>query len=64
MSLGGFLGGRYPSEHKRDGYFFGTYAWDGNTFLAEILKPEQIHTLAAHAHGYFNGSGLQQGFAQ
>src|SRR6185295_10423117 len=25
MSLGGLLGGRYPGELERDGYFFGTY---------------------------------------
>src|SRR5262249_52773539 len=28
MSLGGFLGGKMPSEMKRDGYFFSAYAKD------------------------------------
>jgi choline-sulfatase len=61
MSVGGFLSGRYPGELKRDGYFFGTYAKD-NLFFPEVLSEAKVATFAAHAHGYFKSSGLEQGF--
>ncbi len=61
MSLGGFLGGTYPSELRRDGYFFGGYAPD-NLFFTEILKPAGIYTIGIQAHGYFKGGGFNQGF--
>lgn len=62
MSLGGLLAGRYPSELKRDGYFFGSYAKE-NLFFPELLARAGVSTLSAHAHGYFKGSGFDQGFA-
>jgi choline-sulfatase len=61
MSLGGFLGGKLPSELSRDGYFFGTYA-KSNLFFPEVLQKAGIVTLSAHAHGYFKNAGFEQGF--
>ena len=61
MSLGGFLAGKVPGELKRDGYFFGTYAPD-NLFFPEVLSAAKVHTVSAHAHGYFKDAGFQQGF--
>src|SRR3954469_15081676 len=52
MSLGGMLGGRYPGEMKRDGYFFGTYH-PSNVMFPELLQAAGIKTLSAHAHLYF-----------
>lgn len=61
MSLGGFLGGKLPSEMKRSGYFFGKYAPE-NVLFPELLHAKGIETVAAHAHGYFKESGFDQGF--
>jgi arylsulfatase A-like enzyme len=61
MSLGGLLGGKLPGEMIRDGYFFGFYPKE-NLLFPELLHASHVHTLAAHAHGYFAGSGLEQGF--
>lgn len=61
MSLGGLLAGRLPGELTRDGYFFGTYGKD-NTFFPEVLQRGGVHTVAAHAHGYFKNANLDQGF--
>jgi len=61
MSLGGFLGGKLPSEMKRDGYFFSAYAQD-NLMFPEVLQSAGIHTVAGHAHGYFKDAGFSQGF--
>lgn len=61
MSLGGMLGGRLPGEMQRDGYFFGVYAKE-NVLFPELLHAAGIHTLAAHAHGYFHDAGFDQGF--
>src|SRR5689334_14611381 len=61
MSLGGFLGGRLPSEMKRNGFFFGSYAKD-NLMFPEFLKARGDRTVSAHAHGYFNSAGFEQGF--
>ncbi|MDB4941580.1 MAG: Choline-sulfatase, partial [Labilithrix sp.] len=61
MSLGGLLGGRYPSELKRSGFFFGSYAKE-NLFFPELLKQKGVRTLGAQAHGYFNSAGFDQGF--
>ena len=63
MSLGGLLAGRYPSELKRDGFFFGTYPKE-NLFFPELLQNAGVHTMGAHAHGYFKDAGFQQGFDQ
>ena len=61
MSLGGFLGGKLPSEMTRNGYFFSTYA-DKNQMFPETLQAAGVHTVSAHAHGYFKDAGFSQGF--
>jgi arylsulfatase A-like enzyme len=61
MSLGGFLGGKLPSEMKRSGFFFGKYPPDDLLF-PEVLQANGIRTIAAHAHGYFKDAGFEQGF--
>jgi choline-sulfatase len=61
MSLGGFLGGKLPSEMKRSGFFFGSYSPD-NVMFPELLKAKGIRTMSAHAHGYFSSAGFDQGF--
>ncbi len=48
MSVGGMLGGRYPGEMKRDGYFFGHYR--DNPMFPERLQAAGIRTVSAHAH--------------
>jgi arylsulfatase A-like enzyme len=62
MSLGGLLGGRYPHELSRDGYFFGKYG-QVNEMFPEVLARKGIVTGSAHAHGYFQNAGFEQGFA-
>ncbi len=61
MSLGGFLGGKLPSGMKRSGFFFGKYSPE-NTLFPEVLHAANVKTLSAHAHGYFNSAGFEQGF--
>jgi choline-sulfatase len=63
MSVGGFLGGKHPSELKRDGFFFGNYNKD-NLFFPELLSAKGFTTISSHAHGYFSGAGFQQGFTK
>ena len=63
MSLGGLLGGKLPSEMKRDGFFFGTYPKEDLMF-PELLQAANVRTMAVHAHGYFKNTGLDQGFDQ
>ena len=60
MSLGGFLGGRIPSELVRSGYFFGTYK--NNVFFPKLLQSAGIHTMGVMAHMYFKSAGFEQGF--
>ena len=62
-SLGGFLGGRYPSELKRTASFFTRYL-DDNKMFAEALREQGVHTLAGQAHSYLGKgeSGFEQGF--
>lgn len=62
-SLGGFLGGRLPSELKRTGSFFTRYL-DSNVMFAESLHDQKVHTIAGHAHAYMGKgeSGFEQGF--
>jgi arylsulfatase A-like enzyme len=60
MSLGGFLGGRYPSELQRSGYFFGTYKTD--VFFPKLLQKAGVHTMGVMAHMYFKAAGFDQGF--
>ncbi|MDB4937343.1 MAG: Choline-sulfatase [Labilithrix sp.] len=61
MSLGGFLGGKLPSEMKRSGFFFGSYSPD-NVMFPELLAAKGVRTMSAHAHGYFSSAGFDQGF--
>lgn len=61
MSLGGLLGGKLPSEMKRNGFFFGKYS-DDNVMFPELLKKAGVRTLSAHAHSYFSSAGFEQGF--
>jgi len=60
MSLGGLLGGKYPGEMKRDGYFFGHYR--GNVLFPERLQAAGVKTFAVHAHLYFGSAGFERGF--
>jgi choline-sulfatase len=60
MSLGGFLGGRYPSELQRSGFFFGTYKND--VFFPKLLQKAGVHTMGVMAHMYFKAAGFDQGF--
>jgi choline-sulfatase len=60
MSLGGLLGGRFPSELVRSGYFFGTYKRD--LFFPKLLQKAGVHTMGVMAHMYFKGAGFDQGF--
>src|SRR5215471_3795692 len=60
MSLGGMLGGKYPGEMKRDGYFFGHYR--GNVLFPERLQAAGVKTFAVHAHLYFGSAGFERGF--
>jgi arylsulfatase A-like enzyme len=62
-SLGGFLGGRYPSELKRTAPFFTRYL-DANKMFAESLQEQKVRTLAGHAHAYLGKGegGFEQGF--
>ena len=61
MSLGGLLGGKLPSEMKRSGFFFGSYAKE-NVMFPELLQAKGVRTMSAHAHGYFSSAGFDQGF--
>jgi arylsulfatase A-like enzyme len=60
MSLGGLLGGRYPSELQRSGYFFGTYKND--VFFPKLLQKAGVRTMGVMAHMYFKAAGFEQGF--
>ncbi|HWZ88460.1 MAG TPA: sulfatase, partial [Polyangiaceae bacterium] len=60
-SVAGFLSSRYPSTLYRSGYFFASYP-KSDTFLAEVLSAHGIATTGWHAHLYFRGVGLDQGF--
>jgi len=62
MSVGGMLGGRYPGEMKRDGYFFGHYR--DNPMFPERLQAAGIRTVSAHAHLYLQRAGFERGFDQ
>jgi choline-sulfatase len=62
-SLGGFLGGRLPSELERTAPFFTRYL-PQNKMFPEALQEQGVHTLTAHAHAYLakNTGGFEQGF--
>lgn len=56
------LAGRYPSEMKRDGWFF-THWFNEKTFISERARSNGIRTLAGNGHGYFTPVyGLNQGW--
>lgn len=56
------LAGRYPSELKRDGYFF-TRWMPENVVVTELAQERGHRTLAGNGHGYFMPAlGLNQGF--
>ncbi|MCA9591907.1 MAG: sulfatase [Myxococcales bacterium] len=56
------LVGKYPSEMRRDGYFF-TRWFDDNLFISERAQKAGLRTLAGHGHGYFlPNMGTNQGF--
>jgi arylsulfatase A-like enzyme len=62
MSLGGLLGGRYPGELERSGYFFSSYP-DSVVMFPELLQKAGVRTMAGHAHFYFDQkAGFRQGF--
>jgi len=56
------LVGKYPSEMKRDAWFFTIWAPE-NLFISERAQAVGDRTLAGHGHGYFRRiMGLDQGF--
>ncbi len=63
MSVAGLLAGRYPGELQRSGYFFSSYP-DTEVFFPALLHKAGVHTMAAHAHFYFDKqhAGFHQGF--
>ena len=63
MSLPGLLSGRYPGELERSGYFFSSYPAEV-LFFPELLQKAGVHTMAAHAHFYFDKehAGFHRGF--
>jgi arylsulfatase A-like enzyme len=56
------LAGKYPSEMKRDGYFFTRWMPD-NVLVTELLQKSGHRTMAGNGHGYFLPTmGVNQGF--
>lgn len=56
------LCGKYPSELKRNGYFF-TKWYEDNVFISERAQKAGIRTLTGNGHGYFMAPyGLNQGW--
>lgn len=53
-SLGGMLGGRYPSEIARDACILASYDLSGG--LAPLLQKAGVRTFAAHGHALFVGN--------
>lgn len=61
-TVGGLLSGRYPSTLYRGCTFFTEYS-EANVFFPELLQKAGVHTMAGHAHLYFDrGKNLRQGF--
>jgi arylsulfatase A-like enzyme len=59
------LAGLYPTEMKRDGYFFTRWLPE-NLLVSERLQAAGHRSFAGHAHGYFEprlGMGMDQGFS-
>ncbi|MBK7584957.1 MAG: sulfatase-like hydrolase/transferase [Myxococcales bacterium] len=61
-SVAPLLVGKYASEMPRNGYFF-TQWYSDNLFLGERLQAAGHRAVAAHAHAYFFGNGMKQGFS-
>ena len=63
QSIGAFLGGRYPSELQRSGYFFAAYP-EEELLFPELLQKSGVRTMSAGAHFYFSKekAGFHQGF--
>jgi len=61
-SVAPLLVGKYPSEMPRNGFFF-TQWYPENLFLGERLQAAGHRALAVHAHSYFYGPSMQQGFS-
>jgi arylsulfatase A-like enzyme len=57
-SLGGLLGGRYPTEIGRDACILARYDMNGS--LAPLLQKGGVHTFAAHGHALFAGDTAPQ----
>jgi arylsulfatase A-like enzyme len=56
------LAGKYPSELRRDGYFFTRWMPD-NVLVTEMAQQAGHRTLAGNGHGYFlPGMGVDQGY--
>jgi arylsulfatase A-like enzyme len=60
-SVAPLLVGKYPSEMRRNGYFFSQW-YPENLFLGERLGAAGHRAVAAHAHAYFYANGMKQGF--
>ena len=61
-SVGPLLIGKYGSETHRNWGHSNTFSKE-DTFLAERLQKQGIHTMSAHALRYFGkGTGLERGF--
>lgn len=61
-SVAPLLCGKYASEMPRTGYFF-TQWYPENLFIGERLEQAGHRAIAGHAHAYFYGAGMKQGFA-
>ncbi|MFO0567630.1 MAG: sulfatase [Polyangiaceae bacterium] len=61
-SVAPLLVGKYASEMPRNGYFF-TQWYPENLFLGERLSAAGHRAVAGHAHAYFFGNGMKQGFS-
>lgn len=61
-SVAPMLVDKYPSEMKRNGYYFTKWLHQ-NLFISERAERAGDHTLSGQAHGYFLPTyGLNQGF--
>ncbi len=63
-SVATMLSGRFASTLYRDRRFFARYP-ASNDFVAELLAPHGVRSVAWHGHMYFGrNSGFEQGFAE
>jgi arylsulfatase A-like enzyme len=61
-SVAPLLVGKYPSEMPRNGFFF-TQWYPENLFLSERVEAAGQRAMAVHAHAYFYGPSMRQGFS-